>query len=83
MNIKPSDVIEAVHTYAEPEIVAVLDGLCGCGWVAAPLDALLRLSESVAKAIEAKNELAAMRAAVAAADTAADVAEAEALRVKP
>ena len=81
----PSDVIEAVQKYGEPEIAALLGGLCGpCGVLAtAPLDALLGLADAVAKAIQAKSELAQMQAAVKAADAAADLAEAAALAAPP
>lgn len=78
--MKASDVIEAVQKFAEPELVAFVDGL-NPALALVPLDALLRLADAVAKMIEAKNELAAMRAAVQAADASVDAAEADALKV--
>ena len=80
MSIQPSDVIQAVRDYGEPEIAQVLDGLCGCGGLlTAPLDALLRLAEAVASAIESKSELDDMRSAVQGADATVDATEAEVL----
>jgi hypothetical protein len=79
--LTPDQVIEVVRTYGEPQLEKLLDGLCGCGGlVTAPLDALLRLAEGVAKAIEAKNEKSAMAAAVQATDATLDAAEEEALK---
>lgn len=80
--MKVSEVIEAVQTYGEPELAALLDGLGGALAVA-PLDALLRLADAVAKLVESKTELAAMHEVVAAAVAAADAAEAAALATKP
>ena len=76
---KVSDIIEAVRGLAEPELAAFIDGLCPIR-ASIPLDTLLRLAESAALAIEAKNELGEMRAAVVASDATLDAAEEEALK---
>lgn len=72
--IPVTDVLQAVQTYGEPELVQLLDGL-GPVLSKVPLDALLRMGEAAAAAAKASTELAAMRAAVAGADAAADAVE--------
>lgn len=81
--MSPSDVIESIRQYGEPELEQFIAGLCGpCApFVNAPLDALLRLAEVIAQAIDSKTELGDMRAAVQATNVAIDAAEAEALKL--
>lgn len=81
MSSLPSDVIEAIQTYGEPELDVFLSSLCGPAGplMAASLDSLLKLADAVAKMVQAKNELSAMQAAVKGADAIADEAEAAAL----
>ncbi len=79
MTITVDQVLEAFQTFGEPELEKLAAGLGAPTVARVPLDAIARLARAAAAGAQAPDELGQMRAAVAGADAAADVAEAEAL----
>lgn len=76
------DVLNAISTFGAPELAKVLDGLCPC-FALIPVERLVQLGVDVAKAIEAKNELAEMQAAVKAIDDQVAAAQQADLELNP
>lgn len=61
-------VLQAIESFGPAVLADLFDALCGGCLEKVPVDALVRLGTNVARVIEAKNEKAAMQAAVAAVD---------------